>query len=99
MIKSKKASVRLLAKLAFIDEKTVLKSNLRNIAKDCKQKTVDDLSPSLVKNNMVYFDVPDNEEWRISLLHNLLLVRSQQWTVEQLEDKELEEMIEYVCTT
>ena len=99
LIKSKKGSVRLLAKLSFIDEKTVLKSNLRNIAKDCHTKTLDELSPSTVKNNMRYFEVPENEEWRVSLLHNLLLVRSKQWTVDQLEDRKLEHMIYEVCTT
>ena len=99
LIKSKKIAVRLLAKLSFIDEKTVLKCNLRNIAKDCNVKTVNDLSPSFVKQNMRYSDVQEDQDWWIPLLHNLLLIRSKQWTVEQLEDRELEDLIYYVCTT
>ena len=92
LINSKKDSVRILAKLCSIDEKTVMKNNLRNIARDCQVK-------SLVKSSMKYYDVPEQQEWRIPLLHNLLFVRSKDWIVDEFDDHELEEMIAYVCTS
>ena len=99
LINSKKDSVRILAKLCSIDEKTVMKNNLRNIARDCQVKSEKELTQSLVKSSMKYYDVPEQQEWRIPLLHNLLFVRSKDWIVDEFDDHELEEMIAYVCTS
>ena len=48
---------------------------------------------------MKYAPVPDNEFWRIPLLHNLLAVRGHDWTVDNFDNGELNQMIYNVCTT
>ena len=99
LINSKKDSVRILAKLCSIDESTVLRSNLRNIARDCHVTSVNELTHAVVKSNMKYHDVPENEEWRVPLLHNLLSVRSKDWILDDFDDQELETIIAYVCAS
>ena len=91
--------MRILAKLCSIDESTVLRSNLRNIARDCHVTSVNELTHAVVKSNMKYHDVPENEEWRVPLLHNLLSVRSKDWILDDFDDQELETIIAYVCAS
>ena len=93
-----KASVRMLAKLSLIDEKTVYKQNLAGIARDCDTK-IKELSPSVVKCEMRYFPLPETESWRVPLLHNLLSVRSNEWQLDNFDRRELAELINHVCTT
>ena len=76
-----------------------MKNNLRNIARDCRVTSVKELTHVLVKSNMKYHDVPEEEEWRVSLLHNLLSVRSKDWIVDDFDDQELGEIIAYVCAS
>ena len=95
---SKKQSIRLLAKLCSMDEKSRHKKNLSQIGKECNEE-IKNLTPSIVKKNMNYYRVPSNEEWRIPLLQNLLMVRAEKWFVPNFEDQELADLIHYVCTT
>ena len=88
----------MLAKLTFIDEKSVYKRNLSSIARDCNT-TIENLSPASVKSDMNYFSVPSHEEWRIPLLQNLLAVRSAEWHLDNYDRNEVALMINHVCTT
>ena len=81
-----------------MDEKSRHKKNLSQIGKECNEE-IKYLTSSIVKKNMNYFSVPSNEEWRIPLLQNLLMVRAEKWFVPGFEDKELADLIHYVCTT
>ena len=93
-----KVSIRKLAKLTFIDEKSVYKQNLASIARDCNT-TIENLSPTSVKCDMNYVAVPSHEEWRIPLLQNLLAVRSAEWHLDNYDRNEIALMINHVCTT
>ena len=96
--KSKKESVSLLANISRIDEKTVYKRNLTKIANECNVK-IDKLTATIVKNKMNYCQIPEQELWRIPFIHNLLKVRSDEWTVDNMEPKEINELINFTCTT
>ena len=96
--KCNKNSIRTLAKLTLLDDKTVYKQNLTKIARDC-DTVIDKLSPSVVKSNMEYFPLPEAESWRVPFLHNLLAVRSNELHLDNFENQELAELINYVCTT
>ena len=93
-----KSAVRLLANLCKLDNRTVFGSNLRNISRDC-QTDIKSLTPATVKSNMKYFPVPDEEQWRIPLLSNLVSIRTEDLLIENFENTELDNIIEYVCTT
>ena len=93
-----KESVRVLSNLCLGDTKTVFRRNLSNIAREC-HTNIENLSVYTVKSAMKYAPVPDNEFWRIPLLHNLLAVRGHDWTVDNFDNGELNQMIYNVCTT
>ena len=95
---SKKEAVRLLANISKIDEKTVFSKNLSQIAKETKTE-IKELTPHIVKKEMQYFAVPEEEQWRIPFLHNLLRIRCEEWTIDNFANSEIKELIEYVCTT
>ena len=84
--------------MCLIDNKTVFRRNLSNIARECDTK-IENLSASVVKDAMKYAPVPDEETWRVDLLHNLLAVRNREWTLDNFENNELNEMIRNICTT
>ena len=54
-----------------MDEKSRHKKNLCLIGKKCNEE-IQNLAPAIVKKNMKYFRVPNNEELRIPLLQNFL---------------------------
>ena len=87
-----------MSNLCMIDNKTVFRRNLANIARECNTE-IDNLSASVVKNSMEYALVPDDETWRVELLHNLLALRNHEWTLENFENNEIDHMIWDICTT
>ena len=93
-----KFPVRFLASLHQDDQRTVFGRTLREIANQCG--AVDQLpSKSQVKMKMKYFKVPVNEEWRPSLLKNLLDIRNGRETLVGFSSNEVEEMIKFVSTS
>ena len=54
-----------------MDEKSRHKKNLCQIGKECNEE-IQNLTPVIVKKNMKYFRVQNNEELRIPLLQNFL---------------------------
>ena len=93
---SKKSSIRLLSHLSLLDDKTIYKNNLVQIARECKVKT-SELNPAIVKSEMRYSEVPDDESWRVPLLHNLLSIRAKEWSLENFGSKEINDMVYDVC--
>ena len=66
------------------------------IARECKVKT-SELNPAIVKSEMRYSEVPDDESWRVPLLHNLLSIRAKEWSLENFGSKEINDMVYDVC--
>ena len=93
----KKMSIRTIAKITFIDEKTVYKQNLIRIARECNT-TIENLSPSLVKSEMEYFPIPESEAWRVPMMQNLLAIRATELQLENYDNREVMEMLHNVCT-
>ena len=92
MCKSRKLSIRLLFDLCKNDQRTKLCTNLSNIA---NETYVDKLSlnKSLVKSNMIYAE----NAWRIPLLKDLLLIRSNQNVLDGCNYDEIAEIIDDKC--
>ena len=95
MCKSRKLSIRLLFDLCKNDQKTKSCKNLSNIA---NETFVDKLSlnKSLVKSNMIYANPAENA-WRIPLLKDLLLIRSNQNVLEGFNYDEIDVIIDDIC--
>ena len=72
--------------------------NLQNISKTCEE-TVENLDSFSVKNNMVVYPCPANEKWRIPVVLELCMVRMMDLFIEDFDNAELDEYVEYLCTT
>ena len=97
LINSKKPALRLLSKICREDASTVFGSNLRKIAAECGVQK-DELKQYHVKEKMSYFVCPNTELWRIPLIHNLIEIRSNEMFLENFDRKDIESIIEDVCT-
>ena len=57
------------------------------------------LNSHLVKKNCKYFDVPEQEQWRLPVLSELLQVKQQKIRLGDFSIQEVEAMIDYLCIT
>ena len=87
----------MLAKLYEKDLRTVYGNNLRKIANICEED-INDLSTATVKNKVRYRSLPVDEEWRIPILHEMLFARENNVVVEGLTRRDVNNILEYVCT-
>ena len=92
---SPKLSIRLLFDLCKNDQRTKLFKNLSNIA---NETYVDKsfLNNSLVKSNMICANPAENA-WRIPLLKDLLLIRSNQNVFDGFNYDEIADIIDDIC--
>ena len=95
---SRKPCVRFLSKLKEQDLRTVFGKTLFRIQQECGAESLADLSPSIVKKNMKYFEIPEDEQWKAGLLKELLLVSGHTLNIENLEQTEISMMIDHLST-
>ena len=95
--KCEKLSIRLLVNLSKNDFNTVLCKNLHSIARDCNMN-IDNLDKFVVKQNVKYFKTPAGVEWKILLLKELLDIRNMCNLLDEFEDHEISDMINFLCT-
>ena len=79
------------------DHKTELCKYILNISRECNVERLF-LNKSNVKSVMKYADSPDNA-WRIPLLKELLLARTNHLLINDFDNVALSDMINGVCTT
>ena len=93
-----KISMRILSRLYEKDLRTVYGKNLAEICSSCNVSK-EEITPNLVKNQMRYFPLPENEKWRIPALIDLLNVQKNQMEVQGFNNQEIHQMIEFLCTS
>ena len=69
--KCNKLGVRFLAGISEGDLRTVLGQNMAGIAAEV-DAVADRLTPGLVKTKLKYLEVPEDQEWRVKILDELL---------------------------
>lgn len=94
---SKKPSVRLLSNLFKHDKRTTFGQNWSAISKHCLVP-VQELTPHVVKANMNYFPIPEQEKWRESLVLELLLLNNNDFELSGFEKNEIADILKDVCT-
>ena len=70
---------------------------LSKIRKECKvnMEYVENLNPNLIKSNMQYYPVPEEEEWRVGCLTELL---NDDLEVPGFTENEIKEFVNYTCS-
>ena len=101
LVNCNKLGVRFLARLNDSDHRTVLGRTLRRILDDCRLtgSGLGQLNAQLVKKNLLYFMVPDGEQWRIPLIQELLQLRQGHLVVDNSDSKEIGDIIDHLCTS
>ena len=95
---SNKCAVRYLSALCQDDRRTLLGRTLCKIGLDCGVAP-SDLSANLVKSSLQYFPVPDDQQWRVPLLLELLDAHSDKMTIENLTSNQISDIIDNICTS
>ena len=73
------------------------KNDLRTVA-ECNLK-ISELNSNHKKLKMKYFPLPENENWRVPLIKELLDVKAQNLSLTGCTNKEVEELIVHACTS
>ena len=56
-------------------------------------------SANIIKKNMTYNDLPDNETWRVNSVTELIKVRDQFLSIPGFTDAEVKFMLDHICTS
>ena len=99
LIKSKKTPVRFLARIRENDQRTVLGRTLAALRLHCKVEDNNMMSATLVKKNLVYKDVPEDEAWRIPLSQELLKCREGTLEAPGFTSDELDDLLRHTCVS
>ena len=95
---SKKILPNILLQTIKRDCRSTTGSNLRNILLLTSKDDISDLVPSDV-SEMKYQPVIANDEWRISMVKELIDVKWGQAVIGNLSDNEVDDIIEDICTS
>ena len=95
MCKSPKLSIRLLFDLCKNYQRTKFCKNLSNVPNETYVIRLS-LNECLVKSNMIYMNPAENA-WRIPLLKDLLLIRSNQNILDGFNYDEISAIIDDIC--
>ena len=93
---SKKTALTNLLNLAMNDVRTITGSNLRWIMLLAGNRTIDEVLNSKV--DVEYHKLDEEQLWRADMLRELIDVRNDVKSIEELENDDLEEILEFLCT-
>ena len=90
-----KLGIRFLAGISELDRRTVLGRGISTIAAELGIPAAG-LTPSIVKSKMKYFEVPDDQTWRVPILRELLDAKL---CVPGFTEQEITTMKNFLCTS
>ena len=99
LINSPKLCVRFLARLFERDNRTVLGKTLDMLCKLCDKEDLSLLSSNYVKSKLSYYNVPDEEMWRVETVTELLNLRDQSLYLPGFTNEEINTMLVFTCTS
>ena len=73
-------------------------SSLRNIADKCN-KDLNIIDKRIVKNCMIFQEIPLEEEWRIPFLNELISAKNNKIVINGVDQAEIDDIINFICTT
>ena len=80
------------------DVGSVTGKNLNRIMNLCNLDSIDSIHPSVCEN-LKFRNIPDGEAWRIGFVAELIDIKHADSVVENFSQEELDEILEYICTT
>ena len=95
---SKKRSLKRLLKLSKTDARTTTGRNLRYLMIALGKNLVETIREEDI-DTMEYHTIPEDETWRIDLLKEIIEVKENEYEVHGFTNEELEEIVNFVCTS
>ena len=96
--KSPKQLPRVLLNLVKHDARSTTGSNLRNIMLLTGKNTIEEVKETDL-DDMVYVPAKTEDVWKINFIKELINIREGSIHVENFEDDELNDVLEYLCTS
>ena len=91
---SSKQAVCFLAHLTHADMRTHVGRNILGISRDCCT-SFEDLTSQKVKSSMKYAPVPEDEEWKVYLIRDLVAASLENKVDVPLSPQEIEDILNY----
>ena len=95
-----KVCCKFLLRTVMMNRNSVTGKNVRNIELEAGQQ----IQLSILKQDLsniclkIHFcEVPDEEKWRIALLKEISLIKSNHLHLEQFNSSEIDEILNYIC--
>ena len=85
-------------RIAAVDQRTVI-NTLSYIRRQCGiNNEVQEIHPYQVKKNMHYMQVPEGEQWRVTMIQELLMIRKNvQSGLQEFSIDEVNDILDYLC--
>ena len=102
---NKRPCVRSLFKLVSNDTRTVTGSNIRHTIITTGTQIYPRLSSKAALKSYRVYTVPSHQHWRIGMLHSLMEIRENRWSItfdeeqDSIDKSQISLMIEDVCTS
>ena len=98
LVSSSKLCVRVMARLFQEDQRTVLGRTLDALVNLCKTN-LSLLTPNCIKKTLLYFPIPEDQEWRRQSVIELLQLRDKNLSLPGFTPQEVTTMLNFVCTS
>ena len=103
ILKSEKLVVQHLLQEVVDKCSTLTGRNIRKVVKITGVENIRDINPNLIWENIKFCELKKEEAWRVPLIKELTNLRVNLLTLDQtneaLTNDELEDILEYVCTS
>ena len=96
--KSMKKTLIYVYKKVHRDVRSITGKNLNNVKLLCGYDDIDNFKPNCC-DDLLFHRVPPGEEWRINLIRELIDVKYDECKIENLDAEEIDDIIEFVCTS
>ena len=86
--------------MAICDETSTTKKNLNVISAESGFENVLDMDPRSVVSNIEYEKIPDEEQWKVEFLREIMSVRNGELEFQdnQFEMKEIQILVNYISS-
>ena len=98
MLQSKRSSIALLATINEKNSRTRHGNNLLNIAKD-SDTGLENLTSQPIKENMKFVHFPEQDEWKIPIVNEVLNVQNDCLTLSEFDKNDTKDMIKMLTTS
>ena len=96
--KCPKSIIKKFFKLCQNDTQSITGSNFRKIMLLCKKTSIDHIVDTDI-DNLSFCEIPENEEWRLNLVKDLIEARNDPEVLPGFSYAEITDMLEFTCVS